>query len=249
MAASFDIRERNAVFERAKPEEVIAWALGEFRGRLALTSSFGPESGVLLHMASRQDPHIPVLFLDTGFHFKETLDYKKQITRFLGLKNVIDLHADPVAREALMREHGGTPYEKDPDRCCQLHKVEPLDRAIQAYGAWMSGIRRHQTDLRKTVQVIEEYEGGLYKISPLVNFSSREAWWYLKEHKIPLHPLYEKGYLSIGCWPCTRPVQVGDDERSGRWAGRAKTECGIHRMRQKPPAEEKQPPTDLSSNI
>jgi phosphoadenosine phosphosulfate reductase len=122
----------------------------------------------------------------------------------------------------------------------------------------MSGIRRNQTDFRKSIRIVEEYGGStgspqdvLYKISPLANFNSRDAWWYLKEHNIPQHPLYEKGYLSIGCWPCTRPIQAGDDERSGRWAGKAKKECGIHtfkEIRAKDEAE-KETPKDISDSI
>lgn len=243
----FDLNKLNQEFETKKPEEIIAWAIHEFPGRLAATSSFGPESAVLLHLVSRVDPAVPILFLETGYHFPETLEYKETLTRLLGLKNVIDLKADPKRKAEVVKQYEGVPYEKNPDLCCQINKVEPIDLALKDYDAWMSGIRRHQTDFRKSVRIVEEYgrrgtppwvpedpKGGhggpplLYKISPLANFTSREIWWYLKEHQIPKHPLYDKGYLSVGCWPCTRPVQDGDDERSGRWAGKAKTECGIH---------------------
>lgn len=230
-AHTFDLEEVNREFEAKKPEEIIVWSLEEFSGRIALSSSFGPESGVLLHMVSRIDPAIPVLFLETGYHFPETLQYKEDLTRLLGLKRVIDLKADFKRKTEVVKRYEGVPYEKNPDLCCQVNKVEPLDRALKDYEAWMSGIRRQQTDFRKSIRILEEYKRGeaeLYKISPLATLTSREMWWYLKEHQIPLHPLYEKGYLSVGCWPCTRPVQAGDDERSGRWAGRPKSECGIH---------------------
>lgn len=241
----------NQEFEKKSPQEIVAWAVREFEGRIALTSSFGPESGTLLHMVSQVDKNVPVLFLETGFHFPETLEYKNKLADLFGLKNVIDLKADPEKRAQLLQENDNLPYEKDPDACCHINKVEPLDRALKGYDAWMSGIRRHQTDARKTIRAIEEYEGDLYKISPLINFTSRDAWWYLKENKIPQHPLYEKGYLSIGCWPCTRPIQAGDDERSGRWAGKAKTECGIHVFKEvkRNDAEDDQNSADLSSNI
>ena len=131
--------------------------------------------------------------------------------------------------------------------CCRINKVEPLEKVIKNYDAWMSGIRRHQTDFRKSIQIIEEYEGEHYKISPLANFTSRDAWWYMKEHGLPQHPLWEKGYLSIGCWPCTRPIQAGDDERSGRWAGKSKKECGIHTfMKEVKPAAEVEMVTESS---
>ena len=226
-----DLEKLNQEFEKKKPEEIIAWAVREFSGRIAMSSSFGPESGVLLHMVSRIDPAVPVLFLETGYHFPETLEYKELLTRLLGLKNVIDLKADPTRKAEVVKQHEGVPYEKNPDLCCQINKVEPIDLALKDYDAWLSGIRRRQTDFRKSIRIVEEYKKGdneLYKISPIANFTSRELWWYLKEHNIPKHPLYDKGYLSVGCWPCTHPVQEGDDERSGRWAGKAKTECGIH---------------------
>lgn len=198
-----------------------------------MSSSFGPESGVLLHLVSKIDPSVPVLFLETGYHFPETIQYKEDLIRLFGLKRVLDLKADPKRKAEVVKQYEGIPYEKNPDLCCQINKVEPMDKALQEFGfdAWVSGIKRHQTDFRKSIRIIEEYKKGeteLYKISPLANMTSREMWWYLKEHNIPKHPLYDKGYLSVGCWPCTRPVQAGDDERSGRWAGKAKTECGIH---------------------
>lgn len=235
-----DLEKLNQEFETKKPEEILAWVTGEFGGRIALSSSFGPESGVLLHMASRLDPAVPVLFLETGYHFPETLEYREALTKLFGLKNVLELKADPKRKAEVVARYEGVPYEKSPDLCCQINKVEPIDLALKEFDAWMSGIRRQQTDFRKSIRIVEEYKKGdteLYKISPLANFTSREMWWYLKEHRIPKHPLYDKGYLSVGCWPCTRPVQPGDDERSGRWAGRAKTECGIHAFREVKPEE------------
>ncbi len=237
MKNGLDLEKLNLEFDGKKPQEIIAWAVKEFSPRFAMTSSFGPESGVLLHMASRVDPAIPVLFLQTGFHFPETIEYRDTLTRMLGLTNIVELTADPKKRADLMEQNAGVPYEKNPDLCCHINKVEPLDGVLKNYDAWMTGIRRHQTDVRKAIRIIEEYEGGLYKVSPLANFTSRDAWWYLKENHIPQHPLFEKGYLSIGCWPCTRPIQAGDDERSGRWAGRAKKECGIHTFKEVKPKE------------
>lgn len=251
MTRSFDSEKLNDEFETRKPVDIIAWAVKEFAPKFAMTSSFGPESGVLLHMASRVDPSIPVLFLETGYHFPETLAYRDQLVKMFGLTNIINLKADPEKKAKVVAQYDGVPYEKNPDLCCQINKVEPLDAALKGYDAWMSGIRRHQTDFRKSVRILELYEGGMYKISPLVNMNSRDTWWYLKEHNIPQHPLYEKGYMSIGCWPCTRPIQAGDDERSGRWAGKTKKECGIHTFKEIKKTEEKEqePPKDLSANI
>lgn len=246
-----DLEALNEVFEKQKPAEIVQWAAGEFSSTLAMTSSFGPESGVLLHLVSQVNPEIPVLFLETGYHFPETLEYRDALVKRFGLKKCVDLRADEAKRTALIQKHDGKPYEHDPDQCCHVNKVEPLDQALKQYSAWMTGIRRHQTDVRKTIRVLELYEGGRYKISPLANWTSRDTWWYLKEHAIPQHPLYEKGYLSIGCWPCTRPIQAGDDERSGRWAGRAKKECGIHLFQEIKRADDKEKTSapDISADI
>lgn len=243
-----DLEKLNEELEAKKPQEIIAWAVSEFSPHLAMTSSFGPESGVLLHMASSVNPNIPVLFLDTGYHFPETLQYKETLTKLFGLTRVLDLRADREWKARVVAQYDGVPYERNPDLCCQINKVEPLDEALKNYAAWMSGIRRHQTDFRKSIRIVEEYENGLFKVSPLANLTSRDAWWYLKEHNIPQHPLYEKGYLSVSCTHCTRPVQQGDDERSGRWAGKAKKECGIHTFKEIKGID-KEPPKDISSNI
>jgi len=251
LAHKLDLEKLNQAFETKSPQEIIAWAIKEFSPRIAMTSSFGPESGTLLHMVSQIDPNIAVLFLETGYHFPETLAYKDRLVKLFGLRQVIDLRAEPKKKAEVVEQYEGVPYERNPDLCCQINKVEPLDLAIKGYDAWMSGIRRRQTDFRKSIRIVEEYEGEIFKISPLANFTSRDAWWYLKERQIPQHPLYEKGYLSIGCRPCTRPVQEGDDERSGRWAGKAKKECGIHTFKEVKPKEEreKEPPKDISANI
>lgn len=223
----FDLKKLNERFEKAQPEEILRWAIDEFSPNIALTSSFQTESVVLLHMASKVDPNTKIFFLETGWHFKETIDFKDEIVKRLKLTNVADLKADQKTREEFNQKTGNKPYEVNPDYCCQINKVDPLDQALKGLDAWISGIRRSQSKTRKDVSIVEEYQ-GLFKINPLANVTSGDIWWYLKEHQLPKHPLFDKGYLSIGCWPCTRPVQAGDDERSGRWAGTEKTECGIH---------------------
>ena len=245
-----DLEQLNHDFEKKLPAEIVAWAVKTFVPNIAATSSFGPESGVLLSLIGKADPEMPVLFLETGFHFPETLEYKNQLTKMFGLKRVIDLKAGSARRAKLIEDYQGKPYETNPDLCCQINKVEPLDEELKKYRAWMSGIRRNQTDHRKSIRIVEEYEGGVYKISPLANMTSRDTWWYLKENQIPTHPLYEKGYMSIGCWPCTRPIQDGDDERSGRLAGKPKKECGIHTFKEvKADKEEAETPKDSGGDI
>ncbi len=225
---NIDLETVNARFEKAQPELILKWAIQEFEPRIALTSSFQTESIVLLHMVSQLNPAIEVLFLNTGWHFEETLKFKNEVITSLGLTNVMDLEALPGKREKSISSSDGKPYFKDPDHCCYINKVEPLELALKEVDAWISGLRRSQSKTRKDIQIVEEYQKGLFKINPLANVTSGDIWWYMKEHKLPVHPLFEKGYLSIGCWPCTKPVQPGDDERSGRWAGTEKTECGIH---------------------
>ncbi len=227
-AHTFNIEELNTKFEKEQPEVILRWAVQEFRPNIAVSSSFQTESIALLHRVSQIDPRIKILFLETGFHFQETLDFKKLVIEKLGLTNVVELKADPKRREELMKQYQNEPYKHNPDLCCQINKVEPLDRAIEGLDAWISGIRRSQSETRKDIRIIEEYQNGLYKINPLANVTSGDIWWYIRQHNLPKHELFDKGYLSIGCWPCTKPVQPGDDERSGRWAGKEKTECGIH---------------------
>jgi len=242
LAKKLDVNGLNARFEKEQPEAILKWAIAEFPSKIAMTSSFQSESVGLLHMVSKIDPNVPVLFLETGFHFKETHEFKKKVIALLGLKHVIDLRADPKRREALMKKHQDEPYQHDPDLCCQINKVEPLDLALQSYDAWVSGIRRSQSKTRQDVSIVEEYEEKghtMYKINPLANWTSGDVRWYNDQHKLPKHELTAKGYLSIGCWPCTRPAQPGDDERSGRWAGREKTECGIHTFKAKKVKEKK----------
>ena len=251
VAHRLNLDELNARFEKEQPEAILRWAFQEFRPKAAVSSSFQTESIVLLHMVSQIDPAVKILFLETGFHFKETLDFKRRVTEQLGLTSVEDLKADPKRREEVMKQYQNEPYKINPDLCCQINKVEPLERALKGLDAWISGIRRSQSKTRKEIQIVEEYQNGLFKINPLANVTSGDIWWYIKEHNLPKHELFDKGYLSIGCWPCTKPVQPGDDERAGRWAGKEKTECGIHTF-MKPRASEKkeeEKPTDEGSEI
>jgi len=225
---AFNLENLNECLEERRPEEIIRWAIGQFSPRIALTSSFQTESVVLLHMISQINSAIQILFLETGYHFPETHAFKHNIVNLLGLRDVVDLKADSERREALSAKYQEMPYEVDSNQCCQINKVEPLDEALKRLDAWISGIRRSQSETRKEIKIVEAYDGGLFKINPLANVTTEEIWEYLRHHNLPRHPLFNKGYLSIGCWPCTKPIQTGDHERSGRWSGREKNECGIH---------------------
>lgn len=221
-----DIESLNDRFESAPAAEILSWAWARFGALVAVSSSFQSQSVPLLHLVSQHCPAMPVIFLDTGFHFGETLRFRDQLRERLGL-NIEVLHPE-IQKNELMQRYGEGLYRRDPDLCCHINKVEPMDRYMVGKSAWISGVRRDQTAHRRTLRTLEPAAKGLLKIHPMLDWTSRDVWTYINEHDLPVHPLLEQGYFSIGCAPCTRPVGAGEDERSGRWAGNDKTECGIH---------------------
>jgi phosphoadenosine phosphosulfate reductase len=196
-----------------------------YPGRVALVSSFGADAAVLLHMVSKIDKATPVIFVDTGQHFPETLDYRDQLCDMLGLTNVIS--AEPQAETIAQEDPEKFLFVSDPDRCCEIRKVRPLAEAIEGFDAWITGRMGFQSATRAALPLFEA-EGDRIKINPLVGWSAKDVLDYIAEAKLPRHPLVAKGFPSIGCLPCTSPVRPGEDERAGRWRGRGKTECGIH---------------------
>jgi phosphoadenosine phosphosulfate reductase len=197
-----------------------------FPGRIAVSSSYGAESALLLALVAEVDRSVPVLFLDTGRHFAETLAYRDTLTAFLGLTGVRDLRPDPAA---LAREDPvELLYSIDPDGCCALRKVAPLEQALAPYDALITGRKRHQAATRRQLHQVESEQGRI-SINPLVDWDAARIAAEAARRGLPSHPLVARGYTSIGCEPCTRPVAPGEDPRSGRWAGLVKTECGIHR--------------------
>ena len=226
------VNRLNARFERAAPEEIVGWALDESGlDRIAIASAFQVEGTCLIHMATRIRPDVPILFLQTGFHFAETLAFKERLTELLGL-NVVDLTGDHSV-QSQSETFGPRLYERDPKRCCELNKVIPFDRALRGYDAWMTSMRRDSAWTRKNTPIVsqtrfEDDGKRLVKINPVANWTRQEAWTYMKENDLPRNPLYDLGYSSIGCAPCTRLIFPGEDERAGRWSGLLKTECGIH---------------------
>lgn len=206
---------------------VLEHALGDPDvGRIALVSSFGAESVVLLHMISVMDRNTPVLFIDTEMLFAETIAYQQDVSEKLELTNVIRVTADP-ARIAF-DDPDGTLHQFNTDACCALRKTEPLERALAGYDGWITGRKRYQGSTRSTVDFFEA-EGDLrIKINPLAHWGKEDVREYMINNRLPRHPLVAQGYPSIGCAPCTSPVKPGEDERAGRWRGTAKTECGIH---------------------
>ncbi len=198
-------------------------------GRIALVSSFGAESAVLLHLVAQVDPGLPVLFLDTGKHFPETLAYRDALASHLGLTGLRNL--TPDAAELAARDESGLRWSYDPDGCCDLRKVRPLARALAGFDATLTGRKAFQSGTRANLPRFEidvSDAAGRLKINPLIDWDADQIAAYIEEHALPPHPLVAQGFPSIGCSPCTSAVAPGEDPRSGRWKGWDKVECGIH---------------------
>jgi phosphoadenosine phosphosulfate reductase len=220
----------NRLFRGTETSEMLETVLKErMVGDIAIVSSFGAESAVLLHLVSRVDANVPVLFLDTGKHFPETLDYRDLLVKQLGLTNLVNLVPD--AEELAKKDENGLRWSYDPDGCCEIRKVKPLEKALLGYDASFSGRKAFQAATRATLPRFEvdtaDAQGRL-KVNPLIDWSPERIAAYIAEHDLPAHPLVAQGYPSIGCMPCTSKVAEGEDPRSGRWRGWNKTECGIH---------------------
>jgi phosphoadenosine phosphosulfate reductase len=212
----------------AHPARIIEAAREAFGPRLALVSSFGAESAVLLHLVAQADPAMPVLFLDTGMLFAQTLDYRRSLAARLGLTDVRDLR--PRFEDLAIADPGADLWRSDTDACCGVRKVAPLDRALAGFDAWLTGRKRFHGGDRLRLPVAEAADAKV-KLNPLVNWSQAELAAYAARHDLPAHPLVGAGFPSVGCWPCTQPAASDEDVRAGRWAGSQKTECGIHTAR------------------
>ena len=225
----------NRMFRGSDTDEWLRAVIeGNLAGDLAMVSSFGAESAVLLHLVSQIDPTVPVLFLETGKHFPETLAYRDLLAERLGL-NLVNLYPD--LDDLAKRDETGLRWSYDPDGCCDLRKVRPLEKALAAYDASFTGRKAFQSSTRATLPRFEldnsDAQGRL-KINPLIDWDADRITAYFEEHDLPRHPLIERGFASIGCSPCTRAVKPGEDPRAGRWAGWDKVECGIHKPGEEP---------------
>lgn len=226
-----ELVDLNIAFEDAHPREILVWAL-ESSGlrKIAIASAFQAEGTAIMHMASEIRPDVPVLFLETGFQFAETLAFKEQLADRLGL-NVIDLYGELTVEQQAER-YGDRLYERDPERCCDLNKVRPMFEALRGLDGWITAFRRDSSPTRAAAPFVEQYElepgRTIVKVNPVAAWTRRDTWAYLKQHDLPHNPLYDLGYASIGCAPCTRLRFLGEPERAGRWAGLSKWECGIH---------------------
>jgi phosphoadenosine phosphosulfate reductase len=221
MLSAAEVRERATALSGADPATTLGWVVATFPGKAALTVSFGGGGVVLAHLISGIDRSVPVIFLDTRFHFPDTYAFKRRFVEQYGL-NVVELTplTDP-----------GPLYQTDPDRCCLIRKVEPLERGMVGFDAWISAVRQDQSDHRARTEIVEYHEirgRPIVKVFPLAQWSRADVWRYIRKNAVPYHPLLDRGYTSIGCWPCTRPTVAGEAERAGRWSGTGKTECGLH---------------------
>jgi phosphoadenosine phosphosulfate reductase len=216
----------NGMFDEMDGVAVLKQATQILPDDLAIVSSFGADSAVLLHMVAQVDKSLPVYFLETGKHFAETLDYVETLKSTLGLTNVVALVPDP--KDIARFDPSGDLWETDPDSCCHIRKTEPLDAAMEGFGGWVTGRKRYQTKERGVLPHFELTSDDRIKVNPLAYFSDVEVNEYKLKHGLPEHPLFAKGYKSIGCAPCTTIVAEGEDPRAGRWRGLNKKECGIH---------------------
>ncbi|MEQ5787259.1 phosphoadenylyl-sulfate reductase [Erythrobacter sp. NFXS35] len=230
-----DALRLNRMFRGSSTQEMLEAVIRDrLAGDLAVVSSFGAESAVLLHLVASVDPSVPVLFLDTGKHFAETLAYRDMLAERLGLNLVI---LTPDAAELAKRDDTGLRWSYDPDGCCEIRKVRPLEKALSNYDASFTGRKAFQSSTRANLprfEVDTSDAQGRLKINPLIDWDASRIAGHFIQHDLPRHPLIAQGYPSIGCSPCTTQVAPGEDPRSGRWKGWDKTECGIHKPGEEP---------------
>jgi len=222
-----ELLEQGRRLEGATPEEILRWAVENYFPKLTMATAFGPEGCVLISMLAKIEPRIYIFNLETGYQFAEVFELRDRLTDRFGIE--VDFQHPATTVEEYERANGGPVYRSDPDRCCLHRKIEVLHRVTHPYHAWMSSIRRDQSPTRAGAPVVGwDRKFGLVKISPLVNWTKEDLWKRILDEKIPYNPMHDRGYPSVGCRPCTRPVTDGEDERAGRWSGTAKTECGLH---------------------
>lgn len=213
--------------ESATPQEILQWAVQRYAPKFSMATAFGPEGMCIIHMLSEFAPETPIFNLETGYQFEETLELREQVKRRYGIE--VEYKRPETSVEEYERMHGGPLYNSNPNQCCMDRKIKVLQRAAQGLDAWASAIRRDQSPDRAKAPIVGwDKKFGLVKVSPLANWKKQDVWAFISKHQVPYNPLHDRGYPSVGCWPCTRSVLAGEDERAGRWSGFAKTECGLH---------------------
>lgn len=224
-----ELAAKNAELESASPREILRWAVERFAPRFTMATAFGPEGMTIIHMLSEIAPDTPIFNLDTGYQFAETLELRERVKERYGME--VELKKPELTVEQYETLHGGPLYKSNPTQCCFDRKIKLLKAGARGMHAWASGIRRDQSPDRAKAPIVgwdKKFE--LVKISPLANATKNDVWKMITDYDIPYNPLHDQGYTSIGCWPCTRAVMFGEDERAGRWSGFAKTECGLHSL-------------------
>ncbi|HZZ70827.1 MAG TPA: phosphoadenylyl-sulfate reductase [Pirellulales bacterium] len=222
-----ELRAHSDRLETASPLEILEWTVATYYPKLTMATAFGPEGCVILYLLSKINPKVHVFNLDTGYQFKETLELRDEIARRYGIE--VEMKRADTTVEEYEKLHGGPLYQSNPDKCCFDRKVSVLKRSVVGFQAWMSGIRRDQSPDRARAAIVGwDKKFSLVKVSPLANFTKKDVWNLIVKENIPYNPLHDQGYTSIGCWPCTRSVMFGEDERAGRWSGFEKKECGLH---------------------
>jgi len=221
--------EVNRRLSGATPYEIIQWAVDRFYPRLTMATAFGAEGCILLHVLAEIEPRVRVFNLDTGYQFPQTLELRDRLAERYGIE--VELIRPETTVSEYEAQHGGPLYVSNPDQCCYDRKIVPLRRALVGYDAWITAIRADQSPHRAAARVVgPDSKFGLVKINPLLSWTRRDVWAFIVSQQVPYNALHDQGYASIGCWPCTRAVAPGEDERGGRWAGQAKTECGLHSL-------------------
>ncbi|MGZ9587263.1 phosphoadenylyl-sulfate reductase [Paenibacillus marinisediminis] len=221
------VAEKAVQFEHASAEEVIRWAVETFPN-ITFACSFGAEDVVIVDMLQKIKPSVDIFYLDTGFHFKETYETRDRLQETYNVDFI--RVSTSLTPEEQAKQYGDQLWERDPNACCNLRKVEPLKNMLAKYEAWITGIRRDQAPTRANAKKVEyDTKFGLIKFNPLASWSSDDVWAYIRQNQVIYNPLHDRDYPSIGCTYCTRQVKAGEDPRAGRWSGQEKTECGLHK--------------------
>lgn len=221
------IQAASQELEDSSPQTILRWAVTTFFPKLTMGTAFGPEGNCIIHMLAEIEPRVRIFNLETGYQFPETLELRERIKDRYGIE--VEFIEPEFTVEEYESQHGGPLYRIRPDQCCADRKLTPLGKAAAGYDAWISAIRKDQTVHRAMASIVQwDSKFGLVKVNPLLNWTKKDVWDFILKNDVPYNPLHDQGYPSIGCWPCTQAVSHGADERSGRWAGMAKKECGLH---------------------
>lgn len=222
-----ELERESQSLETATPKEILRWAVDRFAPRFTMATAFGPEGMTIIHMLAQIAPETPIFNLETGYQFAETLELRERVKQRYGIE--VEYKYPETTVEEYEAANGGPLYKSNPNQCCFDRKLKVLHQAARGQYAWASAIRRDQSDDRAKAPIVGwDRKFQLVKVSPLANWTKKDVWSLISNENIPYNPLHDQGYPSIGCWPCTRAVLAGEDERAGRWSGFQKTECGLH---------------------